>query len=314
MPPKTTNEKGEPRRVGVEIEFGGLDVDRSAELVRDVFGGEIEKRTAHRSKVTGTRIGDFEIELDSHMVHPDDKAGDVERSALRLVGDVSRMVVPTEIVGPPAEITHISDFDALIDALRRAGTEGTRDHLAYGFGVHLNPEAPSHAAADIRDMLRAYVLLSPLLRRRIAVDPMRRLLPYIDPFPADYLRRILGPDYAPDLDTLIDDYLLHNPTRNRELDMLPLFAFLDEERVRKFVDDPRIKGRPTYHYRLPDTNLSDPAWGISVEWNRWVMVERVAADRARLSALSGEYLRRNPDDFLERITVQVRDWFEDFSR
>jgi hypothetical protein len=33
----------------------------------------------------------------------------------------------------------------------------------------------------------------------------------------------------PDLDTLIDDYLEYNPTRNRALDFLPLFLHLDED-------------------------------------------------------------------------------------
>ncbi|OBX33760.1 putative amidoligase enzyme [Halomonas elongata] len=40
---------------------------------------------------------------------------------------------------------------------------------------------------------------------------------------------MLDPDYQPDLRTLIDDYLEYNPTRNRELDLLPLFAYLDPE-------------------------------------------------------------------------------------
>jgi hypothetical protein len=43
---------------------------------------------------------------------------------------------------------------------------------------------------------------------------------------------------------------------------LPLFAFLDEDRVRAKLDDPLIKSRPTYHYRLPNTDFHKPNWGI----------------------------------------------------
>ena len=69
------------------------------------------------------------------------------------------------------------------------------------------------------------------LRSRCHPDLSRRISPYIEPYPLDYARLILQPDYAPDSGRLIDDYLRHNPTRNRALDMLPVFAHLDEARV-----------------------------------------------------------------------------------
>jgi hypothetical protein len=150
--------------------------------------------------------------------------------------------------------------------------------------------------------------MSPLLRRRIDVDPMRRILPYIDPFPLAYIRKILRGDYAPDISALIDDYIADNPTRNRELDMLPLFAHLDEDRVRRQLDDPLIKSRPTYHYRLPDTNFNKSGWGAVEEWNRWVIVERLAANPERLARLAELFLQRNPEDFQERLALALRDW------
>ena len=313
QPPKTTNDAGEPRRIGVEIEFGGLDLDRAAELVEQTFGGRIERPSPHVRKVTGTGIGDFEIELDAQMVHPKSEADDFEKKAKEIIGDLSSGFVPTEIVGPPAPLDALPDFDRLIDALRDAGAEGTEDGLSYAFGLQLNPEAASLKAEDILSVLQAYILMSPLLRRRIRVDPLRWLLPYVDPFPADYARRILAPGYAPDMDNLIDDFITDNPTRNRELDMLPLFAHLDEERVRARVDDPLIKARPTYHYRLPNTNLADPEWGAITEWNRWVIVERLAAAPNRRRQLADTYLERNPEDFMDWLTVRARELFDEFS-
>ncbi|MGJ3258454.1 MAG: amidoligase family protein [Rhodospirillales bacterium] len=313
QPPKTTNDAGEPRRIGVEIEFGGLDLDRAAELVEQTFGGRIERPSPHVRKVTGTGIGDFEIELDAQMVHPKSEADDFEKKAKEIIGDLSSGFVPTEIVGPPAPLDALPDFDRLIDALRDAGAEGTEDGLSYAFGLQLNPEAASLKAEDILSVLQAYILMSPLLRRRIRVDPLRWLLPYVDPFPADYARRILAPGYAPDMDNLIDDFITDNPTRNRELDMLPLFAHLDEGRVRARVDDPLIKARPTYHYRLPNTNLADPEWGAITEWNRWVIVERLAAAPNRRRQLADTYLERNPEDFMDWLTVRARELFDEFS-
>jgi hypothetical protein len=89
---------------------------------------------------------------------------------------------------------------------------------------------------------------------------------------------------------LIDDYIALNPTRNRNLDMLPLFALLDEDRVRSKLPEEKINARPTFHYRLPDMSLKDKDWGLATEWNRWVAVEWLAADQQRLASLSRAYL------------------------
>jgi hypothetical protein len=31
-----------------------------------------------------------------------------------------------------------------------------------------------------------------------------------------------------------------------------------------------------FHYRLPQAYLSDPAWSIMPDWERWLSVERLA--------------------------------------
>ena len=75
--------------------------------------------------------------------------------------------------------------------------------------------------------------MSPRLWRAIDPDMTRRLLSFAEPFPDEYVRLIADDNYWPDLSALIDDYLKWNPSRDRDLDMLPLLAFVDEERVRK---------------------------------------------------------------------------------
>ena len=94
---------------------------------------------------------------------------------------------------------------------------------------------------------------------------------------------------------LIDDYIAFNPTRNRDLDLLPLLAFIDEAEVRRQLPDEKINPRPTFHYRLPDMQLGDPDWGLASEWNRWVLVERLAEDGERLAALCRDYLDHRGD-------------------
>ncbi len=96
-------------------------------------------------------------------------------------------------------------------------------------------------------------------------------------------------DYRPDIETLIDDYLEANPDRNRALDSLPLFAHIDEPRVRDVVDDDRIKPRPTLHYRLPNCDIDVDGWSVSTAWNHWLQVELLANDQKRLEKMMCGY-------------------------
>jgi hypothetical protein len=153
------------------------------------------------------------------------------------------------------------------------------------------------------------VLLDAWLRRQAAPDPTREMLGFADPFPPDYVRRLVAPDYRPDIARFIDDYLAANPTRNRDLDMLPLLLHLDEDRVRAALPNEKIRGRPTFHYRLPDARVSDPGWSIAPDWNRWVAVERLAADQERLETLGLTYLAYEGEekswaDLVERVAFR----------
>lgn len=94
------------------------------------------------------------------------------------------------------------------------------------------------------------------------------------------------------------DYLAHNPTRNRPLDMLPLLAHLDSRRVLHAAEDKHlVKARPAFHYRLPNCMIDEPAWTLAQEWNRWVAVERLAADPEKLASMSRDYLRLEGESF-----------------
>jgi hypothetical protein len=184
----------------------------------------------------------------------------------------------------------MADLDRLVAHLRTAGAKGTDDGLIYAFGVHFNIEAPSLQAASILRHLRAFILLYDWLKSELRLDSLRRITPFIRPFPSRYARLILHPAYRPNRRILIDDYLKHNPTRNRALDLLPLFAEVDPERVFTAVDDPLVNARPAYHYRMPNSFVGDPDWRLSDEWRSWLVIESLAADPRRLRAMADEYL------------------------
>jgi len=94
--------------------------------------------------------------------------------------------------------------------------------------------------------------------------------------------------------------------------MLPLFAHLDDERVRRAVDDPRVKPRPALHYRLPNCDIDRPGWNLSVPWRRWLQVEHLAADGERLRracrAFRRELGRSGPRLFKNRWIEECDAW------
>ncbi|WP_110675498.1 amidoligase family protein [Salinicola sp. RZ23] len=326
-PPQPDNRYGRARCVGVEIEFAGIAPLAAARLVEATFGGTLKHDSAHRLRVADTPWGTFHIELDSQYVHPDAALlaraqsdngqppgiGEHLRASLHSrtrewLGDMVAGLVPTEIVCPPLPWHALAELDALFDALRSHGAEGTDASLIYAFGLHLNPEIPAPEVESVLAHLRAYLILAEWLRDQIVVDLTRDMLPHTRPFSETYASLVLDPDYQPTLPQLIDDYLEANPTRNRELDLLPLFAWLAPDHPSPLLQEGLVKPRPTYHYRLPNASLSDPDWGASLEWNRWVEVERLAADPARLAERCAAYREHLAQPTLSRWLDSLQRW------
>ncbi|HYC01986.1 MAG TPA: amidoligase family protein [Azospirillaceae bacterium] len=293
IPPMPDRLDGVRRRVGVEVEFTGLDAHQAAGLVVELYGGSVERLDEHRNAVRGSRLGDFRIELDMMAAHPDKSGAEQPRGKLDrleerfrgLVGDVGSLIMPYEIICPPVEIERLEEVDLLVRTLRERGAVGTEGGLLYAFGLHLNPEIPSRDGGPLLDILKAYLLLSPWLRQDIDVDLARRVSPFIQKFADEYVSLVVDPNYRPDLRRWAEDYVRANPSRNRELDLFPLFAELVPDVLKLAPGDPHIRKRPTFHWRLPNSLVGVKDWSIVPDWNRWVQVERLASDRWALDEL-----------------------------
>lgn len=294
QPPRMHNAEGRMRTVGIEIEFAGLTAEAAAKALALSFGGGVNQKDPHAFFVKNSLLGDMVIELDLRYVHPGSKKKTVflaiGAKLASLLGSAIRHVVPCELVTAPVPIDKLHEIDRVLSVLRQAGAKGTQDGALYAFGLHFNPEAPALDNETILSVLKAFVLLNPWLRRQVAPDTTRYLLGFADPFPDDYVRRIVAPDYWPEMPAFIDAHLDANPTRNRDLDLLPVLTHLDEGRVRAKLPNEKINKRPTFHYRLPDARVSDPGWSIAPDWNRWVAVEGVASDRDKLDSLGRAFL------------------------
>jgi hypothetical protein len=174
-------------------------------------------------------------------------------------------------------------MDRVVAILRSAGAYGRGTVLWDSLGLHFNIDPPRLDAVTVTAFLKAFLLVNDRLRREIVRGRFRRARVLPPDYPQDFKRRVLDPDYWPDLPNLTDDYLAANPTRKRALDLLPLLAYFDEKRVRSVLPHEKIGSRPVFHYRLPHAHLSDPAWSIMPDWERWLLVECLASDLEELS-------------------------------
>lgn len=277
---------GAARRVGVEIEFMGLDAWAAAQALQAAFGGSLTCEDPHAFAVDTGNLGRLVVELDLRHVHPGrhDPGLPVRLPgrAAALLGSLLLPWVPRELVLPPLRASALTHADRAVAALRAAGAEGAGSRRGIPLGLHFNVEPPDLKAATLLRYLRAYLRLEPWLRRAILSGKRHRLAA---PFPAGYARLVLDRGYRPDLAGLIGDYLRWNPTRDRGLDLLPIFLHLAPEPVRARLPRAKIGRRPVLHHRLPLAHVGVPGWGIAADWNRWVAVERLAqAGDAALSA------------------------------
>lgn len=306
-PPFLRDARGLIRRVGVEVEFHGIGARAAARALAAGLGGTCREEDPHAFHILDTAVGRLSVELDLRHAHP-------QRSAtpprLRLgatgaawLGTLLQGAVPRELITAPLPIEALGRVDGVLDVLRAAGARG-RGATPFGsLGLHFNVDPVSLDSASLTAVLKAFLLLNARLRREtIGREGGGRErggreggrtdgAPFLPrPYPDAYVRRVLAPDYWPDLPALVEDYLGANPTRDRDLDLLPLFLHIDPARIRARLPFEKIGSRAVFHYRLPRAHLSDPAWSIASAWNGWVAVEALAGDRDRLDALGRRHI------------------------
>lgn len=324
-PPIIHNAAGQERTVGYEFEFTGIEIEQAALLIKNLFGGDIQKISTYELEVRGTEFGVFKLELDAQLLR-DKKYEKLFRSVgidvesirnkdnkEKKLMEMAATVVPYEIGTPPIEISQMNKLDKLIEKLKEKKAKGTGSSVLYAFGMHINPEIPSDRVESILNHLRAYVLLDPWFRKAAEINMSRRITPFIDPYAADYMKLILNPAYSPNQKTFIQDYFEYGNSRNRALDMLPLFMYLDEKTTSSMIDEELTSARPTYHYRLPDCSFEKKEWTPAQEWNRWVGLERLANNMERLEQLSRYWLkleRSSMIGFESKWVEKVADFME----
>lgn len=323
LPPRIFNAEGEKRRVGFELEFGGLELEDAAKIIVQLFGGSAQRKSEF-VYIAQTGLGDFTLEADSTFLkdkkyerYLDALGLDRENSALAqniegMFAKLAGTLIPFEIAMPPLPIDNLKPVEMIRRELQINSAKGTKSSIFMAFGMQFNPEVPDMQASTILKTLRAFFLMFDWLYEESDIPVARKVAPFIHDFPDDYVRLVLEPSYEPDITRLITDYLIYNPTRNRPLDMLPLFAHIDSRLVFSYpVETDLVKPRPTYHYRLPNSMVDDPQWSIAGDWNKWVDIERLAADKSRLARMTKDFFATREENVLfvrSKWAEKTRQW------
>jgi hypothetical protein len=304
-PPILYNYKNELRKIGYEIEYSGLEISEAVSCITQYFGGRVVKKNPYYSTVKDSQAGDFTVKIDSSFLYEKkyknllDKFGiselpyrqnaDIEEKVGKFLGDLFSGFIPFEIVTPPVTLNDIDLFDGLIEELKKKNAEGTSGSLVYAFATHINPETPSLDIHVITDYLRAFFLLYEWLFGELKINFTRKLTNFIQPFDNKYIDLVLDGSYNPDLEEFINDYIRYNPRRDRPLDLYPLLAYL-KPGIQAREKTGIVKVRPTFHYRLPNSEIDIKDWSLATEWNYWWLVEKLAYEKETLKDLSKQYL------------------------
>jgi hypothetical protein len=296
-----------------------------AQFVQNQFGGEITKHSTYEYSIDETRFGKFKLEVDAQLIK--DKryqevlsSFGVDISSWKMkdkiedtILNLASGVVPLELISPPIPLSQLNEIDTLIEKLRKEEIEGTEDSPFYAFGMHINPEAPSFESTDILAHLQSFILLDSWIRADININWSRRITPYIEKFDELYAHLALDDDYTPDVSVLINDFFNHKNDRNRALDLLPLFTHLNPDLVHNYLDDGLTQARPTYHYRLPNCSFNDPEWSVAKEWNRWILVEKLANDDRMRRFLNHTFLiiSSSPVEWSKKRWNKIIQWWID---
>ncbi|MFO7913279.1 MAG: amidoligase family protein [Desulfotignum sp.] len=291
LPSVTHTRNKKMRKVGFELEFTGLDLNQTTAVVEQVFSGKRTSASPAACVVSVQELGDFAIELDWHFLKKIALQQNRVKSGdwLDLLSQAAALLVPMEVVCPPIAVSDLDRLDPLVRELRRAGARGTEDSMIAAYGVHINTEVPHLDASCLAGYLRAFSLLQWWLVDAHQVDFARRISPFVDLYPEAYLKQLFSRT-APGQNQISDDYFQHNASRNRALDLLPLFAHMNADQVRRAVSDTKIKARPAFHYRLPNCQIDKPDWCLALPWNTWWVVEELAQRPDDLQDLGQQFL------------------------
>ena len=119
------NARGEPRRLGIELELAGLDLGQLTDIVAGTAGGTVVKQSDYEATVRGSRVGDVRIEFDAALFRElkvrsivegldPRRWNNADKEALeKAFANMAQWVVPFELVFEPLPFSRLPELEAV---------------------------------------------------------------------------------------------------------------------------------------------------------------------------------------------------------
>ena len=210
--------ENDPRRFGIEMEFGGLNSRESAYLIKDKLGGQIE--VIKRDINIGVKevLGNGEIIYD--VITIDDykvkntRAGDItvitEYNETESVVDLKVAKPVTEVISEPVNLKVLPALQEMADAFKEAGAVGT--DIGRPVGIQVTTELSDGLVSDkmnefIVDLLRTIVNKKNRRENRFSLNVLPEREPYLHFFSENFKLKLMNLNYRPSMQELFDDFI-----------------------------------------------------------------------------------------------------------
>jgi hypothetical protein len=205
-------------RLGIEVEYKGINTYNSAKIVQKVLGGRIEKEkeyiktTIKEYDKNGKPI--YNVQEIENVVIKDTKIGTITlKPDLNQVSDelnLNESDVVTELVTEPLYYKDIESLQKVITELKIAGAIGTREDVAVATQVNAEFNEGNRKTMKTKNLLnlmRSY--LSPQSRFEIETYMQKPEIrkKYMNNYSKGFLEKLLNPNYEPTWRELYDDFI-----------------------------------------------------------------------------------------------------------
>ena len=228
----------------------GPTAEEAARALARGLGGAVVEDDPHAFRVEGSPLGDIAVELDSRFLHPEKKGRRCSEAILPQIaawfGSAASYLIPCELVTAPIPVDRLHEVDRVVEILRDVGRQGHPGRSLLCLRAALQPGDPAPRRGDGRRLPEE---LRPAQRLAPAPGGARH-----DPPPPRIRRSVsaglcprcsLRPTTGRTCRAFIDDYLAANPTRNRDLDLLPLLLHLRRAaRCARLLPNEKINATP----------------------------------------------------------------------
>ncbi|MEL7173779.1 MAG: amidoligase family protein, partial [Pseudomonadota bacterium] len=119
--PHPTGTDGGTRKVGVELEFGGVSAEQAAATVARVYDARAERVSAQQFDVRVEELGKFGVELDARWTHPEFVRGKIEDLPESWRDGLDVTIADLVAASGAGFDDNNGDFDMLLAAVSAAG-------------------------------------------------------------------------------------------------------------------------------------------------------------------------------------------------